>query len=307
MRILLLANAHARRGKEPLDVALDVLARASVSATVVMVPDPKQALEEIRRRASEIDAIVLSGGDGTVANAAPALIEAGLPFGLLPRGTANDLARSVGVPTDLKVAAEVIAAGAVRKIDVGEVNGKFFFNVAHIGLGCVLSSGVTAKLKRRLGPLAYPMAAARALGKLKPFRAEISAGDERITLRTVEIAVGNGRYFGGGGVVSEDAEIDDGVFHVYSLGTKNPLRLAVMLPSLVRGRHGRSKWVRTAVAAAVDVRTVRPMSVCADGHVVTRTPAAFRVHAAALTIFAPPLQEVTRGRLNLESSGPPHR
>jgi YegS/Rv2252/BmrU family lipid kinase len=252
-----------------------------------MVSNASQANDEIRRRAKEVDAIVLAGGDGTVASSAAALIDADLPFGLLPRGTANDLARSVGLPVDLKSAAEVIVAGGRRKIDVGEVNGQFFFNVAHIGLGSVLAGGVTAKLKRRLGPLAYPVAAARALGKLRPFRAELLIADERITFRTVEIAVGNGRYFGGGGVVAEEAEIDDGVFHICAIKTKNPLRLALMLPSLARGRQGRSKWVRTAVAASIDVRTVRPMSVSADGRVITKTPATFRVLRGALTIFAP--------------------
>jgi YegS/Rv2252/BmrU family lipid kinase len=286
MRILLIANAHARRGREPLDLALEVFQQAGVEATVVMVPNAKQAEEEIRRRKGEIEAIVLAGGDGTVADSAPVLLEAGLPFGVLPRGTANDLARSVGLPMDLKSAAEVITAGNTRKIDLGEVNGKFFFNVAHIGLGAVLARDITAELKRYFGPFAYPMAAARALGKLHPFRAEILVEDERIALRTVQIAVGNGRFFGGGGVVDESAEIDDGLFHVYALGTKNPFRLALMLPSLVRGRHARSKWVRTAAGSAIEVRTIRQMSVSADGHVLTKTPASFRMRREALTIFA---------------------
>lgn len=287
MRILLISNKNARRGNEPLDPALEVFAQAGLVVLEEPASRGRDVPPIVAARAREVDAIVLAGGDGTVHEAAPALIEAGLPVGILPRGTANDLARAVGLPLDPRRAAGIIAAGATRSVDVGEVNGSLFFNVAHIGLGAALADMLSRKMKKRLGPLAYTVAAAAALAKLRPFRAEIIADGERLVLRTFGATIGNGRYFGGSGIVAEDAEIDDGVFHVFAIKTKNPLRLALLLPDLMRGRQGRSDQVPTLVAPALEIRTVRPMKIRADGKIIAETPATFRVRPAALRIFAP--------------------
>lgn len=291
MRILLIVNAHARRGAEPLDAALDAFAAAGISVIEERVARGRDAPAVIRRHAGEIDAIVLAGGDGTVHSAAEALVELGLPIGILPLGTANDLARAVDLPFDPRAAAEIIAAGTTRNVDVGAVNGKLFLNVAHIGLGAALADGLMRKMKKRLGPFAYTLAAGRALFGLRAFRAEIVAGAERLAVRTFGITVGNGRFFGGTGVVAEAAEIDDGIFHIFALKTRNPLRLALLLPRLLSGRHGRSKWVHTMVASEVEVRTVRPMKIRADGKTVAETPASFRVRPGALAVFAPAKQD----------------
>jgi diacylglycerol kinase (ATP) len=287
MRILLIVNRHARRGREPLDAALAVFARAGMTVVTEAVARANDVGDAIARRAGDADAVVLAGGDGTVNEAAEALVAAALPVGILPRGTANDLARAIGLPLDPAAAAEVIVAGATRRIDVGEVNGKRFFNVAHIGLGAALANSLTGRMKRRFGPLAYALAAARTLTGLRPFRAEIAAGGRHLSLRAFDITVGNGRYFGGRGVVAEDAQIDDGLLHLFALRTKNPLRLAMMLPGVLRGRHGRSKWVHTLTAPEIEVATTRPMTVRADGRLVAETPARFRVHTRAIAIFAP--------------------
>jgi YegS/Rv2252/BmrU family lipid kinase len=287
MKILLLVNRRARRGAEPLDVALAVFQRAGFETETVTAPSAEEACEAIVNAAPGRDAIVLAGGDGTINNAVEALIAAGLPVGILPLGTANDLARSLGLPLDAAGAAEVIVAGRVRRIDVGEVNGAPFLNVAHVGLGAVLADRLSGRMKRWLGPFAYGAAALRSLGRIRPFRAELVVPEGRVAMRTFNVTVGNGRYFGGSGIVAADAELDDGVFHVFALTTKNPFRLAVMVPKLMRGDVGQSKWVRTLIAASVEVRTVRPLPIRADGLRIAETPAHFRVRPGVLKVFAP--------------------
>ena len=288
MRVLLIANSHARRGAEPIEPALEVFERAGIEVVQDAVPHGRDAPDAIRRHAGQVDAVVLGGGDGTLHEAAEALVNLGLPVGILPRGTANDLARGLNLPLDLAAAAQVIADGHTRKVDVGEVNGKLFFNVAHIGIGAALSSRLSGGMKKRLGPLAYTLAAARSLAAIRFFRAEIIAGDEQFALRTFGVTVGNGRFFGGSGVVAEDAEIDDGLLHMFALTSKNPIRLLLMLPAITRGTHGRADCVRTLAAPAIAVHTVRPMPVRADGKIVTETPARITVRRAALSIYAPP-------------------
>src|SRR5687768_3237570 len=101
MRILLIANANARRGNEPLDAARNVFAQAGIEVVEARASRAREAPSLIRSHLPEVGAIVLAGGDGTVHEAAPALVEAGLPVGILPLGTANDLARAIRLPLDL--------------------------------------------------------------------------------------------------------------------------------------------------------------------------------------------------------------
>ena len=101
---------------------------------------PTTSSEAIRRECGAVDLVILAGGDGTMNSAVDALVECKLPLGILPTGTANDLARTLEIPTDLAAAAAVIGAGRRHAIDLGCVNGKYFFNAASIGL----SAEVTA-------------------------------------------------------------------------------------------------------------------------------------------------------------------
>ena len=288
LRILLAVNAHARRGSGPVDAAVAVFRRAGFDVLHETVSRSNGVPALVREHAASVDAIVLGGGDGTVNSAARDLLAAGRPVGILPLGTANDLARSVRLPLDLEGAAEVIVAGHQRRVDVGEVNGELFFNVAHIGLGAALEDNISTSLKQRFGPFGYTVAAAVALARLRPFRATITAGDGQHRFAGFSITVGNGRYFGGNGTVADDAEIDDGLLHLFALATKNPLRLAAMLPSIMTGRQGTWEGVRTLKAPAFEIRTGRPMKIRADGKMIGETPASLRVHPSALAVFAPP-------------------
>ena len=211
----------------------------------------------------------------------------GATLGILPMGTANDLARTLGVPDDLEAAAEVILAGRRRRIDLGTVNGKPFFNVASIGISVELARELSGELKRRWGRAGYALAALRALARAERFSAVVSENGTTLRTRTMQIAVGNGRFYGGGTVVAEDAVIDDGHLDLYSLEIRNVLRLALMLKSFRAGTHGAFSEVRTLRGTEFEIRTRRPRPVNADGELVAETPAVFKVHPQAVTVYAP--------------------
>ena len=242
----------------------------------------------IREHARSIDLVVLGGGDGTLNAALPGLLDTSLPLGILPLGTANDLARTLDLPSDPAEAAGIIAAGRRRRVDVGEVNGHPFFNVASIGFGVDLTRALTGDAKKRWGVLGYAVAGLRTLQRMKSFTVRIEQ-DGRVLHqgRTVHLAIGNGRHYGGGMVVSEQAAIDDGRLNIYSLEVRSRWRLLFLLPAMRRGRHGRWQEVTTLSAAAITVRTRRPRSVNADGEIVTKTPVRFGVRPGAIEIFAP--------------------
>ncbi|WP_414473182.1 lipid kinase [Microvirga sp. M2] len=234
-----------------------------------------------------VECAVVGGGDGTLNAAALGVIEAGLPLGILPLGTANDLARTLDIPFDLDGAAQVIAGGRTRRIDLGLVNGEPFFNVASLGLSAELAQKLTRDIKRRFGRLGYALVAMKVLAQAKPFRATITSEAESVRVRTLQIAVGNGRFYGGGNAVEKDAAIDDQHLDLYSLEFERAWKLALMARSFRYGEHGAWSEVRAIRAREFDIRTRRPRPINADGEIVTRTPAHFSIRPGAVTVFAP--------------------
>ncbi len=280
-------NTRSRGGKDAHDTAARILEDEGFHLTSEDCADSDALQAAIRRAAGSVDVVVLGGGDGTMNAAAPALLESGLPLGVLPLGTANDLARTLGIPLDLEGAARVIADGHVRRIDLGEVNGRYFFNVASIGLSVDVTRELTQETKRRWGRLGYPIATFRALWRMRPFHAEIRHDGCVDRVRAIQIAIGNGRHYGGGMTVEEDARIDDGRLDLYSIEFAQFWRLLLIYPAFRAGRHGLWREVRTAACTEVEIRTRRPRPVNTDGELVTRTPARFSIRKGALAVLVP--------------------
>ena len=286
-RALLIVNARSRNGKTSLDTAVEGLLRHGIEPDCRDCGSRNALSPLIAEHGRDVDMIVVGGGDGTLSAAAAGVIAAKRPLGILPTGTANDLARTLGIPTDLEEALRVIAEGHTRTIDVGSVNDQLFFNVASIGLSAEVAQELTPDLKRRFGKLGYAVAAMRVLVRARPFRARIIGGGRDIVSLTLQVAVGNGRYYGGGNVVTEAAAIDDGTLDLYSLEFLHAWRLVLMLLSFRRGAHTAKREVRDLRGPAFEIRTRRPRAVDADGELVTRTPAMFRVLPRAIEVFVP--------------------
>lgn len=285
-RALVIVNAASRSGGEA-DAALRELREAGLALTILQAGETSSTDELILSHRNKGDLVVLCGGDGTLHHAARAIVETGLPMGVIPLGTGNDLARSLGLPLDPVAAARVIAAGATRRIDLGEVNGRLFFNVASVGLSAELARRLDPAAKRRWGRFGYMLASARVLLTARPFKARILHDGQELRARTYQISVGNGRYYGGGNAVHHEAEIDDGKLHLYSLEAKTIWRLVLMAPFFRAGRHVLLDDVRALESQTFTVTTRRPRSVNADGELVTKTPAVFRLRHACVTVFAP--------------------
>lgn len=287
-RALILANPHSRSAGAGVDAAAAELHKAGIDVLRPAWREGEPLSAAIERCGDKADFVVIAGGDGSLNAAAPALIDSGLPLGILPGGTANDLARTLGLPLDMVEAAKVIAAGRIRAIDVGEVNGKPFFNVASLGMSASLADRLTRETKRRWGRLAYALTATEVLIEARRFGAVIrpDEGDE-VAVRSLQIAVGNGRHYGGGMIVEETARIDDGRLDLYSLEFRDIWKLPFMAFAFRKGRHGLADDVRTMSGPGFEIRTREPMPVNADGEIVTQTPAVFRVRPGAIRVFVP--------------------
>jgi diacylglycerol kinase (ATP) len=286
-KFLLLSNPHSRRGASSVAPATEVLSAAGIEVKPLQTKRAEDISAAIMEQAKGAHGIVVAGGDGTMNAAAEALVKTGLPLGVLPSGTANDLARTLGIPEDPGKAAAIIASGHTRRIDLGSANGHYFFNVATIGLAADLAGKLTKQSKKRFGRLSYAIAAFKVLKEARAFTAEIINKGEATRVKTLQIGVGNGRFYGGGMAVESSALINDGNLDLYSLEIDEVWRLALLLRKFRLGQHGLWEEVRTQRCTEFEVKTRRPQPVNLDGELKTQTPAHFEIHPKAVTVFAP--------------------
>jgi diacylglycerol kinase (ATP) len=284
---LLLVNRHARQGHERYEEAINCLNQLGLEIITESTENPTQLGEVIRRYQQEIDLVIVGGGDGTLNATVEAIVDTQLPLGILPLGTANDLARTLGIPNSLPEACEIIAGGKLRRIDLGWVNGKYFFNVASLGLSVKITQQLTKEIKRRWGIFAYAAIAFQVICQSRPFSAEISINGQSVLVKTVQIAVGNGRYYGGGMAVVHDAAIDDQRLDLYSLEIDHWWQILPFLPAMRQGKHINWESVRALQGQEITVHTRRPHSINTDGEITTHTPAVFRVIPEAIAVLVP--------------------
>lgn len=287
-RALLLVNRHARHGQQRIAAAIEQLQQLDLELLEKPIEHPRQLPELIRYHRHQVDLVIIGGGDGTLNAAVDALVETRLPLGILPLGTANDLARTLEIPNSLPEACEIIASQKVRWIDLGWVNGKHFFNVASLGLSVQIAKKLTKESKRRWGILAYAMAAIQVLWQSRPFRAEIRINNQdAIRVKTVQVAVGNGRYYGGGMAITHDAAIDDRRLDLYSLELRHWWQMIPLLPAMRQGRHTALSGVRTLHGQKIRISTRKPRPINTDGEITAYTPAEFRVIPQAVAVLVP--------------------
>ncbi len=286
-RALFIVNPHSRRGREHAEEVRSRLGALGLELVSRNGADDLEPATLIRQHQSDIDRVVVAGGDGSLNAAVQGLVGTGVSLAIVPLGTANNLARTLDIPMTIPEACEVAVRGRRRRIDLGVVNDRYFFTTASIGLSVEITEALTSKTKRRWGPLAYGVAAVRALTRSRAFHADISWPGGTRHSRTVQIVVGNGRYYGSALPVASDATIDDARLDLYSLEVRHWLELLALVPALKRGRHGSKESVEALRATEFVVTTVVPREINVDGEICRQTPARFRVLPAAVEVFTP--------------------
>lgn len=231
---------------------------------------------------------VVMSGDGLIGQVGGALAGRSALMGILPGGRGNDLARVLGIPTELDGAVDVLAAGNERAIDVGEVNGRRFLCIASMGFDSV-ANRVANETRFIRGGLVYAYAALRTLASWRPATFTVTLdGSETLTVTGYAVAVANSRAFGGGMFIAPDAELDDGRFDVVISGKVGKLRFLANLPKVFKGTHVEEDEVTVRRASTVEVSADRAFEVYADGEHLSDLPARLRVLEGALRVIAPP-------------------
>jgi diacylglycerol kinase (ATP) len=274
MRALLVLNRLSRRGL----LAGNAVARALRDRGVEVV--------EGREPSGAFDCIVAAGGDGTFVRLIPRAIALGIPIGLIPLGTFNDLARTLEIPTDVSKACDVIANGRTRTIDVARVNGYYYVNEASIGISSRVARLQLPIDKQRFGFFAIIATAMQALLLARRMHVEIEYDHHSEAFTTVQLTVANSYRFGGLFTV-EDAAVDDGWLDLYSIQIRTAYEAFSVARTIMSGKRQTVPGLRTYRSKKFRVRTHHRHRIMADGEPAGKTPATFEILPHALRVFVP--------------------
>ena len=210
-------------------------------------------------------------------------------LGVLPLGTANDFARTLGIPSSMVAAVDTLVTGRVVDIDLGRVDGRAYLNVSSVGLSVAVTERLTPGLKRRLGRFAYPAATLAAYRSHRPFAARLELDDGSVLelADLMQVAVGNGRHYGGGLTVAPDASIDDHLLDVYAVEQGRLLDHLSVARLLRTGHLVGHERVHHVTARRLRLVTDEPLPVNLDGEIAATTPALFEVDRNALHVVVP--------------------
>ena len=255
--------------------------------------------------------VVAWGGDGTVNEVASALMHRDATLGIVPVGSGNGLARELGISLRPEEAVAAALHGLDRIIDVGELAGRPFVNLAGVGLPAAIAdlfarqsspdgfsrrptnpAGVRAVLRRRLlagrGLAGYVRATARELLRYRSGRYTVAAGGRTIERRALLIEVANGRQYGNGAVVAPHARLDDGLLDLVTVDPIGPARAAWGLWRLFNGTIDRHRYVHCAQVGGVTISADGPLRFHVDGEAVQGGESlTAKIHAKALRVRVP--------------------
>ncbi|CAA9468267.1 MAG: Transcription regulator [contains diacylglycerol kinase catalytic domain] [uncultured Rubrobacteraceae bacterium] len=289
----LIVNARSRTGERAFEEATKLLAARGVEVGAGFpVQDPSRLAETVRSAVlAGHDPIIIGGGDGSVSSTVDFLAHHHSTLGLLPLGTANDFARTLEIPTSLEGACETIARGNVVDVDLGLAGDNYYVNVASVGLSVAATHALSPFLKKNIGPLAYPVAALKAFVQHEPFvgRLTFPDGDHASVEygRLLQVAVGNGRFYGGGMIVAPGSGMDDGTLDVYAIVLGRTRDLFGIARYLRSGDFVKSESVDHFRTSRVVLETEPDLPVNVDGELVAHTPEEFSVAPNALRVIVP--------------------
>ena len=289
MKVRIIANpvSGGGRGKTLARTLQDLLTDALGSAELIFTQKPGDA--EVEAGRSGADCIVAVGGDGTINEIANGMRDAGPTLAILPMGTANVVARELGIPRDPRAVAAMIVEQHVREMDVGIAKGRRFLLGAGAGLDAAVAQVVSERRGRSSSYLKW-------VGPIVSTAFTYSYPEIRVVVDGKEVSgtaqyaiVGNCRYSAGVFIATPKAKIDDGLLDVCLMHNLNPLRLARLALQLRHARFLERDDVVYVQGKHVELRPAshEPVPLQIDGDPAGRLPAEFTVDPAALKVVVP--------------------
>ncbi|MCL5020463.1 MAG: diacylglycerol kinase family lipid kinase [Bacteroidetes bacterium] len=246
-----------------------------------MTQAPQHATELAREHSSEFDVVVAVGGDGTVNEVAAGALKSNSVMGIIPTGTGNDFIRAVGRLKSLHEYIQRIVAGKVKAIDVGtltlENNDLIFVNGIGVGFDAEVARE-SLNIHRLKGLSRYLYAVVKTLYRYKATQMRIKLDESMIEGKTYLAAIGNGISAGGGFLLTPNALLDDGFFDACIVSDVSVGRVLQVIPSVLKGSHGKHPEVTMHRAKSIRIETETPVSIHRDGEVPADRTDTFEIH-----------------------------
>nr|WP_155110838.1 YegS/Rv2252/BmrU family lipid kinase [Metabacillus mangrovi] len=274
---LLIINGHAgqKNTEKNLQITAPALAAAYPQLLILQTEKPHDAKRFCEQYGEEMDAVYILGGDGTVHECINGLagLERRPAVGILPGGTCNDFARTLGIPLNLKDAVQALSNGQKRKIDVLKTNEHYFLNFWGIGLITETSTNIVDTEKAMLGKISYFLSAFRTVQKMEPFDVRIQADSNHYEGKAVMVVAANGGFIGTNSLPYTGILPDDGKADLFILKDTNLAAIRELL-----SMKDSSQWDNSTsdllhyTAKQIEITTDHPMKADTDGEVYSGTP-----------------------------------
>ncbi len=285
---VLVVNAHSRKGQALFREAARKLREAGIELIAEHgLRDPSRLPGTVREAVrSGAPMVIVGGGDGSLSCAVDELVDRDCVFALLPLGTANSFARTLGIPLDLDGAVAVIAGGRRRRIDLGMIDGDYFANCAAMGLSPMIGEGIPHKLKRYLGRAGYLLWAVWCLIRFHAFRLTVRGEGIDETLWATEVRIANGGHHGGVELI-ESAEVDSGRIIVQAVTGRRASILVWDWFAKYWKLPARHRTTREFHGTKLTIETRPRQRISIDGEVLARTPVVAQVAECAIEVVVP--------------------
>jgi YegS/Rv2252/BmrU family lipid kinase len=287
-RAVLVVNTLSRHGARCYSQAKRQLIEAGWTLDGAYPVRHPERLQDIVREAlgQGHKFVIVGGGDGTISSVVDHFAYTDVVFGVLPLGTANSFARTLGIPLDIPGAVDVLLNGKVADVDLGQINGDYFANGSSIGLPAAVGRATPHSLKRWLGRLAYVLVAVNKFMRHGPFRCTVTIAGRELSFEALEVRIASGGYQGGV-MVAQEANPDNGVIVLHVLKGTSKWTLAREWARVALGLPFRPADIEVLQSAEFGIDTNPKQHVAIDGEVITQTPIRVTVGRNALLIMAP--------------------
>ncbi len=285
---VLVVNAMSRNGEAAFERAKELLGGRGVELIEAhAITDPDEMRPTVQRALKrKAPMIIVGGGDGSLSSTIDDFLGTETVFALLPLGTANSFAKTLGIGADLEAAVETIATGRKLRIDLGAIDGDYFANAAAMGLSPLIAETVPHKLKRYLGMVGYMLWAVRVAFKFRPFRLHVDDGKQLHKTWATEARIANGTHHGGVELV-EDASLQSGEIVVQAVTGRSVFGLAWSWFATLFKLRARKQTTTEYRGRELKIVTRPKQKISIDGELSAETPVTVTVARAAVWVAAP--------------------